>query len=512
MDFQVEHANIAINEVVYEGGAEQPVDCEITLPDYCPDIARVLKCVVTPRVFSNTIIGDRVTVEGTTVVKLYYVDDGGRNVRCFEQVSPFSRSVDMGGSCEQPSAFVSAKVSYVNCRAINQRRADVHGAVSLQIKVTAQRQEQVLVSASGMGIQLKSKSLGASSVVGEAERCFTVDEVVELGQSQPTVQSVLRSGATIILQDYKIIANKILLKGDVMVRTLYCADNKEEDLASLEQSFPFSQILDLDGVEETSICDVRLSVAGLEVTPKADINNELRLLDVSTRIRAELHACEEKNICIIKDAYSTQFELETENKVLEFSSLLEHFEDTFLAKSTLDLSETGMTGVIDLWCGDKTAMVKPEGDSMVISGTVTLCMLIFDKDRQPSFCERVMDYEYRHKLPEACESIKCDPWMDPQQVDYSISADGGMEVRVSFAVSASVFVPYKEELITSVTPIETQEKKGVSAALTIYFCDSGETVWDIARRYNTTVEAVLQENDLSEDVIHTKRMLLIPGM
>ena len=39
---------LSASEAVYDGCQEQPIDLDISLPDYCPDIQRVLKCQVNP--------------------------------------------------------------------------------------------------------------------------------------------------------------------------------------------------------------------------------------------------------------------------------------------------------------------------------------------------------------------------------------------------------------------------------------------------------------------------------
>ena len=51
---------------------------------------------------------------------------------------------------------------------------------------------------------------------------------------------------------------------------------------------------------------------------------------------------------------------------------------------------------------------------------------------------------------------------------------------------------------------------GNSAALIIYYAKSGEKIWDIARRYNTTVDAVLSANHLEDQPLRADTMLLIP--
>ena len=37
-------------EQIFDGVQECPVDTEYTLPDYCADIQKILKCIVTPEV------------------------------------------------------------------------------------------------------------------------------------------------------------------------------------------------------------------------------------------------------------------------------------------------------------------------------------------------------------------------------------------------------------------------------------------------------------------------------
>ena len=48
------------------------------------------------------------------------------------------------------------------------------------------------------------------------------------------------------------------------------------------------------------------------------------------------------------------------------------------------------------------------------------------------------------------------------------------------------------------------------SSLVICFCNGGEKIWDIARKYNTTVEDIMSENELTSDEIGEKMMLMIP--
>ena len=48
MDFKVMNKAISTNETLFDDFDERPVDCDFVLPDYCPDIAAVLKCSLKP--------------------------------------------------------------------------------------------------------------------------------------------------------------------------------------------------------------------------------------------------------------------------------------------------------------------------------------------------------------------------------------------------------------------------------------------------------------------------------
>ena len=57
----------------------------------------------------------------------------------------------------------------------------------------------------------------------------------------------------------------------------------------------------------------------------------------------------------------------------------------------------------------------------------------------------------------------------------------------------------------------TEENKNTEdTALTLYFCNKGEEIWDIAKKYNTTKQAIQSENSISGDVTEKEDMMLIP--
>lgn len=68
-------------EQIFDGVQECPVDTEYTLPDYCADIQKILKCIVTPEVTSVSAAGDSLTIDGCASMHVLYLDAKGGCVR-----------------------------------------------------------------------------------------------------------------------------------------------------------------------------------------------------------------------------------------------------------------------------------------------------------------------------------------------------------------------------------------------------------------------------------------------
>ena len=82
MDFKVMNKAISTNETLFDDFDERPVDCDFVLPDYCPDIAAVLKCTLKPVIQSKQLSGDRMLVDGQANIRVMYLDEARKCVRC----------------------------------------------------------------------------------------------------------------------------------------------------------------------------------------------------------------------------------------------------------------------------------------------------------------------------------------------------------------------------------------------------------------------------------------------
>ena len=512
MDFAIARETITTNESVYRGNVQQSVDCDVTLPEYCPDILRILKCQLIPRTNSHSLNGDRITVDGSALIRIFYIDETEAAVHSYEQICPFSKSVDVNNISGNAIIEIDCDVEYVNCRAVNQRRVDINGAVNIKINISAMKEVQILSSASGNGIQIKTENVESITIKGFAQRTITVDETLELSRSDYAVAQLIRYNADVILTDVKVITNKLLIKGDLVIKMIYTADDKSGKIKSLSHTLPISQIIDVDGIDDTDNCKVTLKLSSLDMSLRSDSNGELRQADVIAKISVSAFSAQNINLQVINEAYSIKCALDTEKQNTHFISLTDNINDVFLFRGALDVASVGINEVIDMWVSSITSNASIDGKKVKIFGTMTLSMLVIDSSNQAAYLERQVEFETYYDINELYTETKCDVNININALDYIVHGNDKVDIRIELKIDADIYKVCQKNIVTKLEADEMGKLLASPCALTIYFCDENESVWNIAKKYNTTVEAIMNENELDCEIISKPCMLMIPSV
>ena len=85
-----------------------------------------------------------------------------------------------------------------------------------------------------------------------------------------------------------------------------------------------------------------------------------------------------------------------------------------------------------------------------------------------------------------------------------------LEVRCPVRIWGEVCSLYRRTVVCDVTVDETRAKTRRDNVLYLYYASEREPVWEIAKRYNTSVAAIQAGNQLEGDVLEGRQLLLIP--
>ncbi len=511
MEYTFKRAEYADSTVLFDGCQEQPLDLDVSLPDYCPDIQRILKCQVVPCISAHSINGDHLETEGVARVRVLYLDSREDTVRCCEIESGFSSSIPLRETAVSAAARVGARVEYINCRATSPRRLDIHGAFSVCALVLDQRTQQICTHAEGDGLEQRRESCQVSSLSGLGEQQFTVSEMLEINNSKPPVENILRSRAYCVVKDCRPVSGKLLTKGNIHIEVLYSSGLDDTSLESMEFEIPFSQMIDCAGAGEDCCCNLRMEVTDLSLQVRNDSAGEAMRLEAEVRLSAFSCAYRDETVHYITDAYSTEFESELDFHQMQISCLDELIHESTVQKTALDMGSENISKILDIWSEISSIAGEIQNSQVVFSGKMNLCLLALDANGTPFYLEKMLDVSLNRPFAGEQDGRRVACWMQVGAVGYRITGNTGLEVSAEITVEGTISHTLLQKAVCGMHGDETRRKNENGAVLSLYYAGENESVWEIARSHGVSVRSICDENGLSsaEERLSEGQMLLL---
>ena len=502
MELKLKKQPAAVCEPLLDAAAEHPIECDILLPDYCPDIVRVLTCRAQADVTDCAVRGAALTVEGMTTVTLCYLGDVG-GVHTTQVRQPFSKSFELSEEAISPIVFASAERGYLTCRASSRRRVDVRGVLSVSAMVCDARTEEVVIGAQS-GVCLKTEEYRAACLRARTLQRFSQREEVSPPPGTHVPHEVLRADCCAVVQEWRPVSNGILLKGDLIGSMLWSA-GEENELETAQYTLPMSRVLEIS--EPASVCDVSVRCTAVDCAPAEDAQEDR--LSLELQLEAAVLSCSETQLEAAKDAFSTQYISRCDAVNLRTACVRASVRERTSVRAQIPLPPDA-SEVTDVFAAlSQTACSVSEGQ-LVLSGRAALAAVVSGAEGGPEAVSETALLSV--PLYEAGEErIVCRPQVSVLSAQGTIE-DGTLTLTAELLITGAVLAfpetaALRDVLVDETSPIE----RDPSVGLVIRYADAGESVWDIARQYGAQPSRILDDNGLTEDLLSENTVLVIPG-
>ena len=446
---------------------DECVQAELSLPEYMPEIIRIIKSCAEVKINSCGCTGERCTVDGECELRMIYTSDDGL-LYSFSQTRPFSRYCENRAFSNAEDVNASAEISYVSCRAVNPRRAELKAGVAIKVTAYSACAKSIASSGSSPEIQQKCKSFGAMSLGCRRTKGFSMSDVCEIGKGG--AQFLIGTNASAVLSDVRKIGSKLMLIGEAVTEICYVPAADKSLTEHIRHTMPINQVLEFEGLQENFTGETALSIAACDVIIKNSSGGEGNAFDISLGINATVTMWEEKQYSVITDAYSASGELALQKETAEFLSQVDEIHENRSFRETLDLSKTGVSRLLNLSFGKTEAEVRVNGDSLTVSGTLKTALLYRDRSGEAVILEKAIDYSCERKLPQSVDSFFALPGVAVCSVDCIQKSDTQAEIRLDLQLDCRVFSRNQIEIITGMCLDEAApglEALMASAAATI---------------------------------------------
>lgn len=508
MDINCTRHNVNNEETVLCEAVEVPIEGTVVVYDNGKKIKKLIKTCFKSSVTSKTLMDRSVRLDGTVIVCLIYIDENNC-LGSYNHILPFTKTVETSNELTDGKIFTEITDDKITASYIAENKINIGGAVCIKVCVKKMTEQHFICDIDDSGIeQLKGES-EITVMRGFAEKSFIAEEEISIGNSQPSVGCVIRHNATAIIDEVKIINNKVMVKGRCKIYVLYLPEEGTRP-QSFEEGFPFSQLIDVDGINDSCRCDSSAEVIFCELSPRNTLTDEIRSFSVSLKILLSVKAYCDDSVPVLFDAYSVAGNYKAVKKEMCFTKIKANISDKFIARKALEFTDGAIGSVIDVWCDVKGHSSRFENGVLRITGTVMINVLAYDTEGVANCFERLTDFEYTYEAGEGFSNPQVSFGVNVEHCSYTITGANTLDVSAEILVGGAIYENKKHLLLTDLVENEEQGKKHSSGSIVLYFANKGERVWDIAKKYNSSVREIKELNGVNEEIFTSSAKIIIP--
>lgn len=501
-------------DTAYQKNSRTTVETDVNVPDINPDILKILDVSGYATVSEKSLSGGKICIKGTVVMTVLYVPDGEviSKVKALSTTKDFSYTADSGESDDNLRLYAEIEPENFAYTLINSRKISLRCVLGVEVKLCRTTEFEVAVSCDGeSGLCTRNLPMRICSNEIYCENRIKLSEKHEISSDKPPIAEILKTSIFPQSLEFTMLDGKAAAKGQVRICTLYTSDD-DGSVCSEEYTLPFDEILDADGAEEDMEGEIDYCVSDLFCEVCDDSDGEARIIGIDLGLGTVIRGHRIFEPSVISDAYSIdgKTEITAENRNIE--QLVDNTTAQFTHKAVVAVPD-GMPDISVLCDANVSASVDNitvGNGEITINGKLRSKILYLSDDEEQPLGAFADTAEFTHTLPApgVTGGAVCEAKIFAEHVSYTMNGNRSIDLRVVLGMCVRSF---KDEEIPIITDIDVSEdeNKGARPCIIVYFVKSGDTLWNIAKRYRTTVEKIKEDNGLTSDNIFPGQQIRI---
>lgn len=512
--------NIHMNRWKNQVNTQVTLDDDFIVPDTMNDIAQVILDAGEIQIEPVKTQNEKVVVRGKLDFHVLYRSDEG-SLQTLGGLIPFEETINVPGLSERDYVGVTWQLEDLDAGIINSRKLSIKAIVTLEVKVESLFDTEAAVSLGnspddGSGIpqiETLTRKIDVAAIALRRKDTYRLKEEITLSGSKPAIDRILWSEMRLNGVTTRPLDGQVHLEGSLMVFVIYEGEGENAMIQWVEESIPFSGEVEMPGAVEEMIpaISVRLIHKGIEEKP--DYDGEMRELDVDAVIELDIRLYEEQELEVLSDLYATNRELTVEAGEACFDTILTR--NTGKCKLAEKINMSGGQRILQICHSTgsvKLDEVEAKEDVLAMDGVLEVKILFLtDDDSQPvQSSTEMIPFHYEAEVPDIREDSVWYLETGVEQLTAVMLGSDTVEVKAVILLDMLVLQPVCQPVIlrAETAPLDTKKLQQMPGIVG-YIVQEGDSLWDIAKRFHTTVDNIIATNGLTSDVIHPGDSLIL---
>ena len=492
MAVTVDKQTMSLNKVVARDTEVTWVEQDILVPDTKPDVMKIIGVEAVPFVGSADVIDGGIRVTGEVTYYILYRSMDKDKTKGISMTYPFSKTINVPDAKKDMNARVTVSTRNVIYSLPNERKVSIKTELVFKYVVRQMGDIELIQNMKeGIDIETQNAKDNFYNVINVKQEVLDTKEDINLPEGTSKIGEILQVSSNISNTDYKVSYNKILVKGDINLELLYLEEGDTNNIFTFNTSVPFTGMIEFDNIKENYNFDIKYSLRNLEITL-----GENGMLSVSAEVLADAIMFEEKEVDYVSDFYSTTSNLNYDKSDVAVIKNKETINKDINIKEsigTTDINNKLLSSRIET----EHLNTKVSGSNLYIDGPLKVVVTFVNKDTN-LVDSKTYDVLVNTMIPLSKE-------VDEKNVDVNIKVisknimvqNGNVEADINLAFVVDV------ENIDKVTIIGTIEEEDMDPnsfdSMYMYIVKKGDTLWDIAKKYKTTVDKIANTNNIVDE-------------
>ena len=469
---------------------------EVRLPEEGTEASRILGCRGQVLIRSKEWNRDRIQVAGGVMLWVLYEPDSNSPVQTVEAWIPFKMDWDIPGDHPEGSVRILSRLRYGDARQVGAGKLLLRAGIGVLAECVSPKQALVYGPKDvPQDLELLTRRWPLHLWKEAGEKPFELEEELRLPPSLPGMDRLISAQMDPSVTDKKVLSDRIVFRGNANLHILY--QGEDGKIHSHDFELPFSQYADLHQSHSGDArADVRMAVTRLE--PELGPEGALRL---KAGMTGQYLIDDRETVETMEDAYSLRRDLEISRGEADLPSILDNRRENIYGEVMIPV-HSGEIAETVFW--PDFPRQQRRGDAAVLEQPGAVQMLYYDEEGQLQAANHKWEGEL--SFP-ADDTVAVDALPGMPQLQLTAGSAG---------VNVSVQIPVQMMSVTDQgLPMVTGVKVGENRTLSpdrpsLILRRAGEdSLWDIARKSGSTMEAIRRANGLESDPV-PGQMLLIP--
>lgn len=474
-------------------------DTSIIVPDSMSDIIKIVSVKALPLITETKSVSGQIEITGQVRFNVLYISEDDKSRICsLSQTAPFSHSITNPAIGENDIVLSSADSVTPAFTLLNSRKVKLSALIKFSADTYSVTRTRVLSRADNAETLTRDVSIPSYKVICSKNIVVTSNANIPAGKG--AINKILKENAQITDSDYKILNNKLVVKGNILLSVLYDG----ESITDCSVSVPFTEVVEAEGLTPSLNAHVHISVADSDIKPDTDLSGEFKMLDATLVLNVRILAYTIQEFPLISDIFSPGFTLSTEQSTLNaLSEAGVCCEEEFL-KETVSLPSP-MPSLVRITDFDVTVCDMEINNTAITLTAEVFIIYITDDASSPL-------NTYSVKIPLTHRITSCTPnrvKASVKHTGYALISDNTIDIRIGFNFELGFS---KSCELTYYTSCETTQSKSENRASILVSCvNDGDSLWSIAKKYNIPLSHLAASNALDEaSTLTVGKKLIIP--